>query len=70
MDIPADLEITIADIRARGHCARLAQFFRSHDLRNEYAAMIKGGGINARQLVATGDPRAIDVVRHKMQSEG
>lgn len=70
MDIPPDLEISIADIAARGHCARLAQFFRSHGLRDEYAGMIKGGTINARKLAATGDPRAIDVVRHKIESEG
>ena len=69
MEIPPDLTISIADIAARGHCARLAQFFRSHGLRDEYAVMIKGGTISAATLAATGDPRAIDVVRHKMQSE-
>lgn len=70
MDIPPDLEISIADIAARGHCARLAQFFRSNGLRDEYAAMIKGGSISAQQLAATGDPRAIDVVRAKIEREG
>lgn len=70
MDIPPDLEISIADITACGHCARLAQFFRSNGLRDDYAAMIKGGTINARKLAATGDPRAINVVRAKIEREG
>lgn len=67
MDIPPDLEITITDIRKRGHCARMAKFFREHDLRDDYAAMIRGGSINARKLAATGDPRALDVVAAKMR---
>lgn len=67
MDIPADLQITIADIRRAGHCARLAQFFRSNGLRDEYAAMIKGGSISARQLAATGDARALRVVELKLE---
>jgi hypothetical protein len=67
MDIPPDLEITITDIRNRGHCARMAKFFRTNGLRDEYAAMIRGGSINAQTLAATGDPRALDVVAAKMK---
>jgi hypothetical protein len=68
MEIPPDMQISIADIAARGHCARLAQFFRSNGLRDQYARMIKGGTISAQELAATGDPRAIDVVRHKIEA--
>lgn len=65
MEIPPDLEITITDTR-RFFCARQAKFFRDNGLRDEYAAMLKGGTINARKLAATGDPRAIVVVQAKI----
>ena len=67
MEIPPDLEITITDIVQCGHCARMAQFFRSNGLRDQYAAMLKGGSINARLFAATGDPRAINVVRRMIE---
>ena len=66
MDIPEGLEISISDIRRRGHCARMAHFFRSNGLRDEYARMLKGGSIDAALLAETEDPRAIDVIAHKI----
>lgn len=69
MEIPADLEISIADIRRAGHCPRLGLFFHQNGLRQEYHRMIKGGSISARELAATGDPRAIRVVRLKIERQ-
>lgn len=68
MDIPPGLQITIADFRRAGHCARLAKFFRSNGLRDEYAAMIKGGSIDAQKLAETGDARVLRVIQMKMES--
>ena len=68
MKIPPDLEITITDIVACGHCARMAQFFRSNGLRDDYAAMLKGGSISAVKLASTGDPRALNVVRRMIEA--
>lgn len=70
MEIPADLDITITDIMDCGHCARMAQFFRSNGLRSEYAEMLKGGAISARKLFSTGDPRAVNVVRRMIEKRG
>lgn len=67
MHIPADLTISIADLRKAGHCARMAHFFHEHGLRQSYHRMIKGEPISARVLAGTGDPRAIRAVKLKMQ---
>ena len=70
MDIPADLTISITDLRRAGNCARMGHFFHSHGLRQDYRKMIKGEGISARKLAATGDPRAIRAVQLKIESQG
>lgn len=67
MDIPADLTISIADIRRAGHCARMAKWFHDHGLRQHYRRMIKGEPIEARLLAETGHPFALRVIRRKME---
>lgn len=67
--VPPDLEITITDIRAAGHCARMRGFFMQHGLYDEFKAMMKGGTISAEKLLGTGDPRAVQVIQLKLQRE-
>jgi hypothetical protein len=67
--VPPDLEITITDIRLAGHCARVRGFFMQHGLYDEFKEMMKGGTISAEKLLATGDPRAVQVVQLKLERE-
>lgn len=69
IDVPPGLEISVTDIRRAGHCARMRGFFMQHDLYDEFRAMMKGGTIAAEKLLATGDPRAEQVVQLKLERE-
>jgi len=68
--MPPDLKITIADIREAGHCARMRGWFQQQALYDEFRKMVKGGSIDAEKLLATGDPRALNVVSKVMKREG
>lgn len=63
MEFPDDLQISIDDIRKAGHCARMRGWFQQHGLYEEFKDLVKGGSIAASKLAATGDPRALQVIR-------
>lgn len=66
-DTPADLVVTITDIR-RHHCAPgVRRWFEANDL--DFRDML-ANGIPARTLVATGDELAISVVQDVMARNG
>jgi hypothetical protein len=69
MDIPPDLEITITDITILGRCRKMREWFRDNDLDDEFRALVKGGTISAEKLIATGDPRAAQVINAKLNRE-
>lgn len=66
MDAPDDLEISLADITILGRCRKVRPWFRDHGLDDEFRTLVKGGSIKASILLATGDPRAEQVVRCKL----
>ena len=69
-DIPPDMPITVTDIREAGHCGRMRGFFRQYGLEAEFREMTKGGSITAAKMLATGDARAIGVVKRVAKREG
>jgi hypothetical protein len=66
MDAPADLEINLADITILGRCRKVKAWFHDHGLDDEFKTLVKGGAIKASIVLATGDPRAEQVVRRKL----
>lgn len=63
------VQISMADIRKAGHCARMRGAFRDHGLDAEFRTLVKGGTVSSDTLMATGDPRAIAVVRLKLERD-
>lgn len=64
-----DPDITLADITILGRCRKVRTWFRDNDLDEEFKALIKGGTIPASKLLATGDPRADQVISAKLNRE-
>lgn len=64
-----DLAITLADITILGRCRRMRAWFRDNNLDEEFRALTKGGTIPASKLLATGDPRADQVIKVKLDRE-
>lgn len=69
MDIPPDFPISMADIRAAGHCARVRGWCQRHDLYEEFKELVRGGTITAAKLLATGDPYARKVVERAFERQ-
>jgi hypothetical protein len=63
-----DPEISLADITILGRCRKVRAWFRDHGLDNEFRTLVKGGTVKASVLLATGDPRAEQVVRCKIEA--
>lgn len=64
VDVPADLVITVTDIRRCGYCPQgQRRWFEAHGL--DFRAFLKSG-IPAADLLATGDALAERVVSAKL----
>ena len=60
--------VTIADIRAAGHCVRGAKtWFAGHRL--DFAKFLREG-IGEEELLATNDSLAVEVIRKKRERHG
>ena len=69
MDIPGDLELSMADIVVLGRCRALKTWFDENDLLSEFKTLIKGGTIPASVVLETGDPRAMKVVEARLRKD-
>jgi arsenate reductase-like glutaredoxin family protein len=64
-----DLAISIADITILGRCRKMKAWFVENGLEAEFRELLKGGTIAAAKLKATGDPRADQVIRARLNRE-